>query len=407
MRCAEGPLAAETYDILAREALPGDFAPLPSSPRPATPPSRVMLLDLNWKQTPYLVAALADSGIATTLVSTMRPDRIGLRRFCEQLESPNPRSAAYVPFLRREIARVRPDLLIPLCEPLMEMLWNLDPPLEVPVYPPITEEQRGILMDRRRFYDRAAAAGIAVAPWMPIGARAGLESAARRFGYPFVLRGTRGMGGSQVRIVSTRREAATALEDLASASPGQPFAQQFVQGRRHLVGGYFSQGEAVRLFAQCTLEAHPVPAGPSIRVRACDDAGLIASALTLFADLDWSGIACAEFIRDGSGNFVLMEMNPRPWAALEVAERSGAGICRAFTETLAGRPVAPLHRCRAGESELVLEGYLQARRRSHPGLGSTLRSLKPREWLACLRALPWSRPWLTLHLLRRLYREVT
>ena len=364
-----------------------------------------MLLDLNWKQTPYLVAALADSGIATTLVTTLRPDHIGLSHFCTQIQSPYPHSPGYVPFLRQLIASVRPDLLMPLCEPIMELLWDLDPPCAAPIHPAMTADQWSMLGDRRRFYERAAALGIPVPPWMPVGSPADLEQAARRFGYPMVLRGTRGLAGSQVRVVRSAREAGVALGELNSESPGQPFAQAFIKGPRHLVGGFFSRGEAIRLFAQETIDQHPAVTGPSTRVRACTDETLIRSTRTLVTDLGWSGMACVEFIRDESGRFVLMEMNPRPWAALEVAERSGAGICRAFAESLAGRTPGPLQGYRVGASQVVLEGFLLAR---SPGTGvwPTLRTLRPREWVDCLRAVPWGRPWLALHVLRRLYREL-
>jgi len=399
-------MAAETQDILAprtvRRGPTIDSGPL--SPG-ALPPSRVMLLDLNWKQTPYVAAALAASGIATTLITTLRPDHLGLGHYCTQIQSPTPHSPDYLSFLRQQIAIFRPDLLIPLCEPIMELLWDLDPQLDVPVYPPMTEELRSVLRDRRRFYERAAALGIPVPPWMPIGSPADLVEAARQFGYPLVLRGTRGLAGSQVRVVSSAAQALVALGELNSESPGQPFAQAFIKGPRHLVGGYFSRGEAIRLFAQETIHQHPAVTGPSIRVRACTDEALIQSTRALVSDLGWSGMACLEFIRDDHGRFVLMEMNPRPWAALEVAERSGAGICRAFAESLAGRPVGPLHGYRVGGSQVVLEGFLLAR---SPGTGvwPALKTLRPREWVDCLRAVPWGRPRLALHVLRRLYREL-
>ena len=104
-----------------------------------------MLFDLNWKQTPHVAAALARSGIATTLITTLRPDSLGLGHYCTQIESPPPHSPGYLSFLRQQVALVRPDLLIPLCEPIMELLWDLEPPLEVPVYPPMTEDLRSVL----------------------------------------------------------------------------------------------------------------------------------------------------------------------------------------------------------------------------------------------------------------------
>jgi hypothetical protein len=400
-------MAAETQDIVAPRALRGGSAvDSGSASRGTSPPSRVMLLDLNWKQTPYLAAALAGSGIATTLVTTLFPDHLGLGHYCTQIQSPSPHAQGYASFLRQQLAIVRPDLLIPLCEPIMELLWDLEPQLEVPTYPPMTAELRSILRDRRTFYERAAALGIPVPPSMPVGSAADLEEAARRFGYPMVLRGTRGLAGSQVRVVSSAGEAAVALGELNGESPGQPFAQAFIKGSRHLVGGFFSEGEAIRLFAQETIDQYPAGTGPSIRVRACTDETLIRSTRTLIADLGWSGMACVEFIRDERGRFVLMEMNPRPWAALEVAERSGAGICRAFAEHLAGRPVGPLHGYRVGASQVVLEGFLLARSRG-TGIWPTLRTLGPREWVDCARAVPWGRPRLALHVLRRIYRELT
>jgi biotin carboxylase len=364
-----------------------------------------MLLDLNWKQTGYLVAALSNCGIATTLITTVRPDGIALSHYCTQIESPHPRSAEYVPFLRRQIASVHPDLVMPLAEPLMEVVWDLDPACEVAVHPAMTADQRSVLGDRRRFYERAVSLGIDVPPWMPVASPADLEVAARRFGYPLVLRGTRGLAGSQVRVVSSPPGAVAALGELQGNSPGQPFAQAFIKGHRHLVGGFFAHGEAIRLFAQETIEQYPAVIGPSTRVRPCADEALIRSARTLLADLEWFGMACVEFIRDERGRFVLMEVNPRPWAALEAAERSGADICRAFAETLAGRPVAPSLGYRLGGPQVVLEGFLLARHLGR-GIGPTLRTLSLRDWLDCLRAVPWRKPWLALHMLRRLYREL-
>ncbi|HEU5443305.1 MAG TPA: ATP-grasp domain-containing protein, partial [Steroidobacteraceae bacterium] len=232
------------------------------------------------------------------------------------------------------------------------------------------------------------------------------DRAISRFGYPFVLRGTAGCAGSQVRLVSSLHEASAALQALKLISPGEPFAQAFVRGTRHLVGGFFSHGEAICLFPQETIEAHPPLTGPSVRVRAYVNETLLRAARTLFADLRWTGMACAEFIRDERGNFLLLEMNPRPWAALEIAERSGARICRAFAESLAGRSAHPPARYRTGVSDIVLEGFLMARRGREGGIGSTLRTLRLREWLDCCRAVPWGRPRLALHVLRRLYREL-
>ena len=52
----------------------------------------------------------------------------------------------------------------------------------------------------------------------------------------------------------------------------------------------------------------------------------------------------------------------------------------------------------------MLEGFLIARARR--GLLATLGALSIREWGQVLKAVPWRRPYLALHVLRRAYRAL-
>lgn len=366
-----------------------------------TPVSRVMLLGLDWPQTGYLVAALHAAGIHTTLLSTGLPDRLGLGHYCEQIRSPSAVSPDYVPFLRAQVARTRPELLIPLCEPLMQLLWSLDP-LPAPVYPAIEPWQREIVTDRRRLYECASAAGVPIAPWATIDGPRGLEQAARRFGFPLVLRGTAGCGGMQVRIVDCLEEARAAIDALQVVSPASPFAQAFLSGTRQLCGGVFHRGEMLRCFTQMTMECHPPSTGPSIRVCSVHDEIMETHTETLMRHLQWSGMACAEYIRDEKGSLTLLEINVRPWAALGAAERSGAAMCRTFAELLSGRTVSARAGHAVGVESVVLEGFLRARRTGL--IWRTVPNLPLRDAYGCLRAIPWRQPWLALHMLRRAYR---
>jgi hypothetical protein len=96
-----------------------------------------------------------------------------------------------------------------------------------------------------------------------------------------------------------------------------------------------------------------------------------------------------------------MEVNPRPWGSIEVAERNGAQMCRTFAELLADRAVSPQILYEAGREFLVLEAFVHSRQQSD--IGSTLGRLGARDAWGCAAALPWSRPRLALHVLRRLY----
>ncbi len=358
-----------------------------------------MLLDLDWRHTGYLAAALREAGIQTLLVSTGWPDRIGLGGYCRQVRSPQYTSPEYLPFVRDQIDLFHPERVIALCEPLLELFWTLDPP-PVPLYPPTEPWQREIMLDRRRLYDCAAAAGIPIPPSRPLADASDLDRAIRQFGFPLVIRGTGGFAGGQVRIVEAPAQALAAFEQMKRVSPQTPFAQAFVWGARQLMGGLFAQGELICPFAQEMIESHPPGTGPSIRVRTLRERRLEDHTRALFRALRWTGIAAAEFIRDEAGVPVLMEVNPRPWGSIVVAERMGAQICRTFAETLAGRPSVPPRPYEAGVECVLPEAFVAARRQA--GIFATLRKLEAHELWACATALPWKRPRLTLHVVRRL-----
>ena len=365
---------------------------------------RVMLIDLNWRQTGYLAAAMHDAGIETLIVSTGRPDRIGLGHYCAQVKSPHYTSPQYVPYVREQINRFRPDCVIPLCEPLLELFWKLEPPCSPPIYPSTEPWQREIILDRRRLYELATAAGVPIPPWRPIETAADLDWAMGQFGFPLVIRGTSGFGGDQVRIVDSPHQAQAAIEKLKKISPKAPFAQAFIRGRRQSIGGVFVQGEMIRSFTQEVTEEHPPRTGPSTKIRTMNDKNLEDQTRSLFGALRWSGIASADFIRNEEGVFVLMEVNPRPWGSIAVAERMGAQICRTFAQLLAGKPIASEVAYETGVECIVLENFVLARRQD--GVWSTLRALKLRDKWGCALAVPWRRPRLALHVVRWLYRAL-
>lgn len=360
---------------------------------------RVMVLDLSWRHTGYVAAALHAAGIETLLVSTGWPDRIGLGRYCRQVQSPAYTSAAYVPFVREQISRFKPDWVIPLCEPLFELLWKLDPPCPAPLYPPTEAWQRQIVLDRRRLYDCAAAAGIPIPPWRPLAGDSDVDDAIGRFGLPLVIRGTAGFSGGQVRIVHSAAQARSAFAQMQRVSPRPPFAQSFIHGERLLMGGVFSRGEMLCAFAQEVIESHPPSIGPSIRVRTLREPRLEAHTRALLRALRWSGMASVDFIRDAGGVPVLMELNPRPWGSIVVAERSGVPLCRTFAQLLTGEPMTAPPPYKAGVECIVPEAFVLARRQT--GILSTLRALEARELWACVSGLPWSQPRLALHVMRR------
>ncbi|MGH8208954.1 MAG: hypothetical protein ACREU6_05040 [Steroidobacteraceae bacterium] len=362
-------------------------------------PRRVLVASLDWPQTAGLMAALHAAGFEATLLTPASPDRIGLGRYCEQVTAPSHRDSGYTQFLREQLSRTGASLILPVCEPLIELVWDLEPEISTLAYPSTEPWQRDLLRDRCRLYEFAQRHSVKVADWMALRGVEDLQDCAARFGWPIVIRGTHGHGGVQVRIVADPASARAGYQELQQCSRGAPFAQKFIRGRRCLFGGLFKDGELIRYFAQETLEAYPTPINPSLRVRSLRDGRLSERGRALFLALRWTGLACAEFICDEAGDYHLLEVNPRPWGAIAAARFCGVDLCKSFAEQLAERAASTRSEYRAGVDCTLFPQFFAVRLQARVWAWGDI----PR-YLQSLRAAPWNQPRLVLHLLRRLWR---
>lgn len=357
----------------------------------------LLLLDGGWSQTALLVVELVREGARVTLCSPKPPCSSGLERYCNELQSPNIESREYAAFLRQVVATGAFDLVVPLCEPLQSLCWAM--PEIKNCFPAVTDMQRGILENRIISSRFAAEQGIPLPREMAVQDEGDLQAVAAELGYPFVLRGTQGLGGQQVRIVSTAAAAMLAYSELVALSPEKPFAQEYLDGERCLLGALLDHGHIIQSFGQRTLECYPPPTGPSIRVTSFPDPALVAYGERILSALQWTGLACAEFIRLRDGSFRFLEINPRPWAAIQASTVAGVPLIRMFAQFLMGRrefkPVRyePNRRC------TIFPAYLDAKINARQKLASS-------DIPACLSlifSIPWSSPSLTFYTLKRLY----
>ena len=123
---------------------------------------KILLLDANWYQTSYLVAELHGVGADVVLASPMPPDPKGIGQWCRQIPSPSADDPAYGDFLFPLLAGESFDLVLPLCEPIQQVLWNTPASSAAPIFPDTTPLQRDVLADRRRLYELAGTIGVPV-----------------------------------------------------------------------------------------------------------------------------------------------------------------------------------------------------------------------------------------------------
>jgi hypothetical protein len=365
---------------------------------PGQPSPSVLVLDSNWDQTPYVVAALSESGFRVTLAGPMVVEAGALGRYCQHVPFCGSDDPQFVAEVAAYLQRCPHDIVFPTNELGIQRLADLPEEFASRVFPRLSVGQQELLADRQRMYEAVAAAGVPVPRSLPLPNAAASVAAIEALGLPLVVRGTQGTSGQQVRIVADRARLERAYAELQRVSPATPFAQQFIEGPRCLVGALAVDGEVVQLFAQKTIEAYPAGTGPSIRVQSIQADRLADYAAKVYRLLNWNGLGCAEFIIT-DGDFVFLEFNPRPWAAIMAAERCGVPFLEMFAAFLKGRrQFAP---CRpVADRECVLfPQFLYARLRRP-------RTLRLADFGAVVRSLadsPWRQPALMYHYLRRIW----
>ncbi len=358
---------------------------------------KLLLLDVGWPQAGLLILSLRRAGFDIIRAVPGAIDHKGMGHYCLQCSAPDDFNTAFLKDLFPQYAEA--DVILPLTEEILDQVWQLPEPMLGRVFPQTDTVQRELLRDRRAMYRMAVAQGVPVPPSVDLNADEDVDAAFNALGSPLVLRGTAGVGGKQVRIAGTRDDAIRELQDLRRVSPGVPFAQRMIPGRRYLFGALIDKGRLLGHYAQTTVEGVRPPTGPSIRVRTLDSPVLLSHGRLLFSALRWSGLACAEFVEDSDGTLYFMEINPRPWAAISAAHASGVPLMDWFAEYLfSGRTDFP--EVVAVPSDVPLFPQYA----SHKILRySPFRTGDISPFVRCLASAPWSEPRMMLHYMRTLW----
>jgi predicted ATP-grasp superfamily ATP-dependent carboligase len=104
-----------------------------------------------------------------------------------------------------------------------------------------------------------------------------------------------------------------------------PIAQEYVDNRDEY--GFFAlydHGEAVATFQHRQIRAYHYSGGASAFRESVSIPALETAGRALLDQLEWHGLAMVEFLRNESGGFELMEVNPRCWSSLPFSVQAGA-----------------------------------------------------------------------------------
>ncbi len=318
---------------------------------------RILAVDHGSAHASYFCGALAAAGNDVVLVTAPPAGAVQFDRRVRLVHA----NVLAVDQLDKVIRDHPADVVYLMSERLMEFAHDLPTDVAQNIFPKVNDFQRLHIEDRRKLYSLLRESGLVIPEVVDIKRDEDLLVAIQRFGFPLVVRGTAGCAGLQVRIVHSADALETAIAQIRSASPSGIFVQRFVDGHRCIVGALCVDGEAKQLIAQRVLDTFPNATSPSIVNRSFHSESLVAVAERVFRLLNWNGFASADFIEDSDGQFYFLELNPRLWGSVQVAEVCGVPMIDAFARLIDGRAQLSRRSAQLNRTVFLFPQYIAAR----------------------------------------------
>ncbi len=106
----------------------------------------------------------------------------------------------------------------------------------------------------------------------------------------------------------------------------EPIVQEYVSGTEYLFGALYDAGRPLGTFQHRQIRGDSYTGSGGVFRESVDVLELEAAGRAILDELDWHGPACIEYVEDETGEFSLVEINPRMWQSLACATRAGADV---------------------------------------------------------------------------------
>lgn len=288
-----------------------------------------VLVTYGWCRTAYVVAkSLARAGHTVFSCSHLRPSMTAWSRFCKASDvtaDPFEDEKAFLADINELVRKWDIDVIFPGHEDALVLRQFEDEfPAAVKLACPSLEELRtGVdKLTITRIAERAEVP----APLTLEPEKDGVEAAATRIGYPVIFKLSRSNSAKGVFMLKNEE----ALVDFLDSEQGlRALESDFFLQRYHagpVVGICFMAiaGRIQGSFAEQYVRAKSGGFGTSVFRAPFYSDKLDEYAAKIVEATGWTGIGHFDFIQvEGGKDFVLLEMNPRPWGAINLAYING------------------------------------------------------------------------------------
>lgn len=316
----------------------------------------VVLLDAAQRQSLVAVRSLGRHGLAVGAFDEM-PAAAGFSRWCSARGLlPGPEEAVFGEALGGLLDRYAPEVVMAAHDGTIEALRATRAQLEQRTRLALAEEAAlEIAVDKRLTFDLARSLDVDVPRGIDLREGDETRAAVAEVGLPVVAKPARSWvehGGAARRLsgglATSLAEAERLVEGLRAAG-ATVILQEWIPGGRESVINCFAHGEFAASFALRVLRTHPPLGGSSVvRESVAPESELVEPAQRLVRAAGLEGVSEVEFRRDARGRLVLMEINPRLPATVELAVRAGVDFPRLLYLWALDRPLPPAGPYRVG-----------------------------------------------------------
>lgn len=144
--------------------------------------------------------------------------------------------------------------------------------------------------------------------------------------FPIFLKASQERGGNAIALVTSPQNFWSEYKKLDNQSNDDLIlVQEYIGADTHTYGSglLYLNGKLKLQFSHDEIRSIPRLGGSGTRLRIFREPRLEEISRTLLEVLGWEGIALVEFKRNSSGEYVLMEINPKFWASYPLASKSG------------------------------------------------------------------------------------
>ena len=302
----------------------------PNTPPPGRSPARILVTDGDTRACLALTRSLGRR--ERVLVAAPGPRSLAgsSRRAAGSVRLPDPLAApgAFAEQVSRTAGEAGLDFVLPVTDAACRALLRDRPDLGPAQLLGPTWAAYEALSDKGRVAEAAARHGIAIPATR---AALGLEqalAAAHSIGFPVFLKPVQSVdagsdGALHKRGVERAGDEADLRRLLVDLDDVPLLVQEAVPGRGQGLSVLRWQGRTCAVFAHRRLREKPPGGGVSVLSESMPaDPGLLEAVEGILAELDYAGLAMAEFKSDGARSW-LMEFNARPWGSLQLAIDAG------------------------------------------------------------------------------------